>query len=169
MGEIKKYIAAIGLVLLFSCQSGVFKDKLPEILGISNVEIKDNHGTDEFGGFGEGYTLEIYELSESTVNSFIDRTSKILPDKKEKATWKKYDWQKTPVDSSYNEILIMSLNYSGGNKKLETELSEIKKVLEKPEVYYSFYYSPNKDNPQDAQFFVLDVQTGKLYVIESKV
>lgn len=52
----------------------------------------------------------------------------------------------------------MCLNYSSGNTKLENQLNEIKKVLEKPKVYYSFYYKPDKDSPQDAQFFILDVQ-----------
>lgn len=148
----------------------VFKDDLSQILGVSDIEVKNSQGTDEFGGFGEGYTLEEYELSEKTVQAFINNASKTLPDKKEEGkNWQKKDWSKVPVDSSYSEILTMCLNYSSGSTKLETQLNEIKKMLEKIEVYYSFYYKPDEDNPQDAQLFILDVQSRKVYVIESNI
>lgn len=168
----KKLLLAVCIGSLFGCQSNVFKDDLPKILGVSNVEIQDSQGTDEFGGFGEGYTLEVYELSEKTVKAFINLTAKNLPDKKEEGkNWEKHDWSKTPIDTSYNGVLSLVLNYRSSTK-LENQLNDIKKLLEKPDVYYSFYYYSNeevKEYIEDAQFFILDVQSRKLYTIESNI
>lgn len=157
----KKLVLLLPLLFILSCQSGVFKNDLSEILGVSNVEIKNSRGADEFGGFSEGYTIEIYELSEETTKAFIAQSNKILPSKE---GWKKFDWSKTPVDTSYTEIFGI-LNYMGG-KKVENLLSEIKVLLKKTEVYYSFYYKPDKDNPQDLQLFVLDTKSKKLHIVE---
>ncbi len=165
----KKIILSIYLFSILSCQSDLYKNDLSKILGISNIEITNNQGTDEFGGFGEGYSLEVYELSENTVNSFIKQSSKKLPDKIENSVeWQKKDWSEIPADSSFNEIFIVCLNYSSGNKKLETQLNEIKTILNNG-AYYSFYFKPNKLNPQTVQLFIFDTKGKKLYIIDSSI
>lgn len=155
------------LLSITSCQSKVFKDELGHILGVEEVEIEESQGTNEFGGFGEGHSLEVYVLSERTVQAFVNKASKTLPNKNDDEAWQKYDWDTAPFDSTYNEIMIMSLNYSSGNRKLETQLNDIKQVLKKGDNYYSFYYKPDKENPQDVQLFVLDVHNKKLYITDS--
>ena len=162
----KKILLAICVSSLLGCQSSVFKKEVSELLNVNNAEIVNSKGTDEFGGFGEGYTIEVYELSDKTIKDFENKKTKELPVKKDDSTWQKKDWSKTPIDSSFSEIFIMGLNYSSGNKKIETELKEIKQLVEKSEVYYSFYYKPDKENPQDVQLFILDVPSRKLYTIE---
>ena len=164
-----KLLLIIPLFFLISCQSKVYKDDLPKILGVEDVKITNSQGIDEFAGFGEGYTLEIYELSESTINAFINDASKILPEKNGTAAgWLKHDWRSTPMDSSYIEIFNICLNYYSGNRKLEGLIVEIKKVLQKPDVYYSFYYKPDKDSPQDVLLFILDLQSRKLYIMDQQ-
>lgn len=150
---------------LFSCQSAI-EDHVSQVLGLDKVEVENNEGESEFGGFGEGYTLDIYQLSTTTLQDFENNASKILPEKDDE-DWNKFDWNKTPIDSSYNEIFIMGLNYYSGNQKIETQLPQIKKALEKPNVYYSFYYKPDKDNPQRVELFILDIETKKLYTIQA--
>ena len=49
--------------LLYSCTNHVFKPEIPAWLNIEDVEILQSKTFDEFGGFGEGITLEIYFLS----------------------------------------------------------------------------------------------------------
>lgn len=158
-------------LFLSSCNSLFFKDALSPILGVEKVEVENSQTLDEWAGVqGDGFILEVYELSEKTVQSFIKQSSKKLPDKKEKnKNWRKYDWSKTPIDSSYNEVFITCLNYSSNSKKLKAQLNEIKKLIEKEGVYYSFYYRPDKENPQAVQLFILDVQSRKFYAVDQQI
>ncbi len=158
------------IILSLGCNKPLFKEKLPEILGIPDVEILNNNTiTDVFGGFGEGYTLEVYELSKETVEAFVTESNKRLPDKK---NWQKRDWSQTPIDTSYNEVWVMALNYYSSDKKLENHLSEIKQLVESTRAYYSFYYNPNeevKEYIEDVQLFILDTESKQLYIIESNI
>ncbi|MET0637360.1 MAG: hypothetical protein ABWZ25_15120 [Chitinophagaceae bacterium] len=162
----KKIPLIICISSLVGCQSNVSKNEIPGLLNVSNAEIVNSKGTDDFGGFGEGYTIEFYELSDKTISDFKNKTTKELPLKKDDTAWQKKDWSKTPIDSSYNEIFIMVLNYDGGSKEIEIELKKIKLLVEKPDVYYSFYFKPDKDSPQDIELFILDLSGRKLYTIE---
>lgn len=158
-------------LFLSSCNTSFFKGDLSPILGLEKVEIENSQTLDEWAGAqGDGFILEVYELSEKTVQAFINQSVKNLPNKKEEGkNWQKYNWSKAPVDSSYNEVFIMCLNYSSDSEKLKTQLNEIKKLIEKEGVYYSFYYRPDKENPQNAQLFILDVQSRKLYAIDQQI
>jgi hypothetical protein len=114
--------------------------------------------------------LEIYILSENTIQEFKNNSLKKLPQKNEKdKNWQKYDWSKKPIDSSFNEIFVLCLNYSTDNQKLKVKIEEIKKLKRKGEIYYSFYYRPDKENPQNAQLFILDIQNRKLYAIDQQI
>lgn len=163
--------SAFIFLFLSSCNTSFFKDDLSPILGVEKVEIENNQTLDEWAGLqGDGFILEVYELSEKTVQTFINQPAKNLPDKKEDGkNWQKYNWNKTPVDSSYNEVFIMCLNYSSNSEKIKVQLNEIKKLIEKEGAYYSFYYRPDKENPQNVQLFILDVQSKKLYAIDQQI
>lgn len=163
--------SAFLFLFLSSCNTSFFKDDLSQILGVEKVEIENSQMLDEWAGTqGDGFILEVYELSEKTVQTFIDQSSKNLPDKNEEGKdWQKYNWSKAPVDSSYNEVFIMCLDYASDSKKLKVQLNEIKKVMENEGVYYSFYYRPYKENPQNVQLFILDVQSRKLYTIDQQI
>jgi len=154
-------------LLLLGCDIPFFKNDLPFILDVEKVEINNIQVFDEWGGWqGDGFTLEVYRLSEKTIQCFINKSSKNLPLKK---GYQKYNWTKTPIDSSYEEIFIMCLNYHSYNEKIELQLNKIKELIKKKEIYYSFYYKPDKNNPQNVQFFILDTQKGTLYVIDQQI
>jgi len=160
-------------VLLFlslnSCDTLVFKDELPKLLGVNKVEIISNRAIEDIPStFGEGYGIEVYELSQNTVQSFLNRTSKVLPEKAEEK-WQKYDWNKVPVDNSFSEVFDVALNYYNRDKALETQLNIIKKILIQGNAYCAFYYKPDRDNPQNVQFFILNLQDRKLYIIDSNI
>ena len=63
----------------------------------------------------------------------------------------------------------MCLNYASNNDKIKSQLKEIKEILKKGGVYYSFYYRPDKENPQNVQLFILDIQSKKIYAIDQQV
>lgn len=165
----KKLVFILCISSLISCQSTVFKNDISKLLNVSDAEITSSKGIDEFGGYGEGYSIEVYQLSEKTILDFKDNLVKKLPMKKDTDIWQKKDWSYTPIDSSFKEIFIMGLNYSSGNKKIEAELNEIKLLIEKSKVYYSFYFKPDIESPQEIQLFILDEQSRKLYVIEMDI
>lgn len=159
-------------LFLSSCSTSFFKDDLSLKLDIEKVEIENSKTLDEWAGMqGDGFILEVYDLSEKTIQDFENKSSKELPDKKEKdENWQKYNWSKTPVDSSFNKVFIMCLNYSSDNQELKTQLNEIGKLIEREDgAYYSFYYKPDKENPQNVQLFILDSKNRKLYAIDQQI
>ena len=153
-------------IFLISCNSNK-ENELSFILDVKNVEIELSKETSDFGGFGEGYSLEVYVLSRKAIQSFVNKSNRILPKKKDPEKWHKYDWNTYPVDSSYNEVFTMGLNYSNGDLKLEKYLIGIKKTLLTPNIYCAFYYKPDERNPQDIELYILDIKTGKLYLIKA--
>ncbi|PWG77918.1 hypothetical protein [Pararcticibacter amylolyticus] len=152
------------IVLISGCQSSYFKDDLPQILGVEQVDIERVSSKDDFGGFGEGYTIEKYKLKKVTIDEFYRVRSKLLPFKD--GGWQRYGWSKTPIDSLFKEVIYMPLEYYNGNKKLEPVLQHVKKALEQADVYYAFYYKPDRLNPQSVQLFVVDIQSRELYAID---
>lgn len=59
---------------------------------------------------------------------------------------------RTPIDSSFKAVTLMPLSYYDDNKKLEVVLHQVKRILERSDVYYALYYKPDKLNPQSFQF-----------------
>ncbi len=167
----KLIFSTFSILFLSSCNTSFFKEDLSAIVGVEKVEIENSQTFDEWAGIqGDGFILEVYEFSDKTVQTFIDQSTKKLPDKKEKdKNWQKYNWRIEPVDSSFNEIFIMCLNYYSDNQKLKIQLNEIKELIKKEKVYYSFYYRPDKENPQNVQLFILDTKSRKLYAIDQQI
>lgn len=158
-------------LFLSSCDLLFFKSDLSQILGVEKKELKNIQNFNEISGIqGEGYILEIYTLSEKAIQAFKNNPIRNLPDKQEEGKeWHKYNWSTFPIDSSYNEVFNMCLNYSGSSKRLKVKLNEIKRLIEKEGVYYSFYYRPDKEHPQNVELFILDVHNRKLYAIDQQL
>ena len=171
----KSFLTYSLLICIFlahsSCSTSYFKNDLSKILGIKDVEIENSQLFEEWAGVqGDGFILEIYTLSEKSVQSFEETSNKELPSKMGKNNiWHKYDWSSIPVDSSYSEIFIVCLNYFSSSDTIKIQLRKIQEIMCKEDVYYSFYYKPNKDNPQSVQLFVLDIQYRKLYAIDQQI
>jgi hypothetical protein len=166
----KLIIGAFVVLFLNSCSTSFFEDNLSQILGVQ-AEIENVQTFNESAGIhGDGFILEKYKLSEKTIKTFIEKPFQDLPDKTEGGKhYQKYNWSKDAIDSSYNEIFIMCLNYASDNEKIKVQLNEINNVLKKKEIYYSFYFIPNKENPQNVQLFILDVQCQRLYAIDQQI
>lgn len=165
----KLLFVVIFSVLFSSCNILFFKNDLPQIMGLEKIEVENVKKLNEWTGEqGEGITLEVYRISQNNIRTFEDKSVKNLPDKKDGKEWQKYDWHTLPVDSSYKGIFTMGLNYSGDNNNVRDALDEIKKLIgfnNNYNIYYSFYYRPDKENPQNVQLFILDVENRKLYAV----
>lgn len=158
------------LLLLSGCRDKNINKKIDQVLGIQYGIYELDNDFSEFAGFGEGYTLEIYKLSEGTIKSFIYNSNKKLPliiiDSEK---YLEFGWFQAPFDTSFNEIRDLSLGYYSGNKKLESHLAQIEHSLTDENNFYSFYCLPNTINPRKVEFYVLDVEKRKLFVINSQL
>jgi len=155
------------IVILTACNNNMSENEIVEIFKLNDDDLKFIDSSDRFGGFGEGFSLEEYEISKKATLIFLNDNNKNLPINN--LGLKKIDWKVTPVNDSYDELFIMCLNYSNGNNVLEDKLDEIKTILKGKDVYYSFYYKSEIINPTDAKLFILDIKTRRVYVIESNI
>lgn len=151
--------------LFESCNEKVFKEDIGYIIGVENIEIRNSVSLTDVSGFGKGISLEIYELDNSSILKFQNKSPKSLPDKKGKNKWKKSNWRETPIDSFTQKIAIC-LNYLGGNEKLEFEFNKIKKILNYSKNYTACYYKLFIEIPNKLEFYILDTANSKLYCID---
>jgi hypothetical protein len=153
------------LLVLASCNNPVFVHQLPGIIGVDNIEILKNNCIEDVGVRGQGYAIETYTLTGEASLAFNNKTSKVLPEKKD---WLKYDWITENRDTNYNEIYSVVLNYRG-RENINRQIAEIEGLLLKPGVLHAFYYRPDKENPQQVYFFVFDTTNNIFYAIDVSV
>jgi len=166
----KQILFALLPFYLSSCQDFVFEKELNKLLGVTNAVVKQRTIFEEVGGVhGEGYAIEVYKLSEGTIENFNKNTDKTLRIKDNSTAWKKYGFKQTPIDTSFNEVTSMIIDYSAGEGKLKEGIDTIKKAMKTKGNYYSFYYKPDKDNPYHVLFFLLDMNKNTLYVVDQHI
>ena len=163
----KKLFTYSTAILLLSCSSNVFEDKIPYLLGLKYVQSNHIFGSDQFGGFGEGYTFESYKLSMTTIQQFENLQNKKLPLKSKGNEWNQYNWSNKLIDSTYNEIFSMAFNYLTAGAEIKNKIIEIKKYLGSPTIYYAFYYKPGIENISSIELFILDIKSQELNIIAS--
>ena len=118
------------LFSLNSCQNFVFEKDLNKLLGVTNVVVEQREIVEEVGGIhGEGYTIEVYKLSEKTIEHFNKKTDKILPTHEDSNAWKKIGWLPTPIETSYSEVTSIITDYVASEEKLKARIDTIKKAI----------------------------------------
>ena len=164
-------IYGLGLLLCISCQKNVFQADILGILNTKETEVKVLDTYEQFGGFGEGFAWEEYSVSPEVVADFLYPTAKILPSKNTTNSnrWQKVNWMQGPPSESLEELFLLCLSYEGGNEKIAKKIKELRELVTKQWVYYSFYYVPSLERPEVVQMFILDARTKKIYAIESSV
>lgn len=155
-------------ITFFNCKNEVFVKDVDKIININDVEVLNTDTFDEFGGFGEGFTMETIQLSEKSVDLFLKEKNKDIQ-LMSTPSWTKFNWSTGNYDKSYKEVFSLIFNYSNGASKLDNKLKELKEILINEGTYYAFYYKPNKENPTDVQLFILDSKTRKLYALENNI
>jgi hypothetical protein len=135
------------------------------ILCVNNAEVKKIK-TLNYGLAYEGLAINIYELSDATVEEFIYNTNKILPVNKDTA-WVNFGWYITPIDSCYKGVFD-HLNWVS-TTNIEKILQVIKNELKENNIFYAFYIRKfdKKIEPLEVQLFILNPITKKLYMVES--
>ncbi len=158
----------VGIILLsfiLVCCSNPYSKELHNLLNVKNVNIRNVTIIEDCMFCSEGITICMYRIDETAIEEFICN-DKIMPCN-EDTSWKVFGWYQTPIDTTYKYV-FQHLNYKS-TKKIEKVLEDIKNVLQKDNVYYSFYirkFGVNYD-PLEAQIFVLDLQDKMLYIVIS--
>lgn len=163
-------LALVLLILVFILNNQFKKytyiEQINTILNIDNVEVKNKklHNGSIDWSIGEWYVCETYKLSEKDVGMFLQGNKKnelFLTDN----SWFRKDWNRTPISDSYKDIqdMITSRNATAGIEKI---INEIEKTLFSNYGYYSFLCKPSIEFPQKVVFFLLNIKTNELFIID---
>jgi hypothetical protein len=157
-------------VFLFGCNTPVFKESLPQILGVSKVDINSHKRIDVSGGLRKSYLLEIYDLSPTTVQVFLEG-EKRLPAKEIYGPWTKSGWFNSPLkeNSLYGKIASVVLISDWGSSMLKEELTRINDAISRGTIYYGFYCKPDTVQPEHVQMYILDTLSNNLYIMDSNM
>jgi energy-coupling factor transporter transmembrane protein EcfT len=114
-----------------------FKNKTEQLTG-KKFWSWNNYRFDELGIRGEGYTLEIYDLSSEIANYFKNPGEDFFQ-KFPLGQIASVKWQKTPVKQEDQEVLMfVTPTYAGWDKEIIDKQSFIREIANKPGSYYSF-------------------------------
>lgn len=149
------------ILILQACSNPIFEQKLDKVLGVRFPQAKLVYLEDEFAGFGEGYALEVYQLSESTLKNFETLKTKNLLLHVDEEGWEVSGWYCAPIISDFHEVASV-LSYSGG-VELVKHFNQMEQLLKSDNAYYAFC---TKSHLQTL-FFVLDTKTGLLYIADA--
>jgi len=167
----KKYLFILS-VILFSCDRDPYNEvNLRSVLGV-NVEIKKKILYDDSwsGIQGEGFTIYGYELSEETIERFINNKEKsFFSQSLQDQDWKSYGWESTPVKNEYEEISNMLTTYWNGHSKQQAIVNKIKPILNNVGSYYAFRSKGGIEYPSFVKFFLINPTEKMLYVFEVNV
>jgi hypothetical protein len=140
---------------------------IANILGIDTVKI-DSFDYSESWNIKDYDVVEVYKLSDATINTFVTSSSFILCDKHHESNlWEKCDWSKTPIAlPKWCEVYDMAITPLREDSKHNKLMKEIQKTLKDPENYYSLYLKKTKGA---VALFVLNPGSKYLYCVYVKI
>lgn len=120
---------------------------------------------------GDGYTIWVHELP-GDVRRRFEMADAILmsefPKKpKYRSKWREVTWRQGPLDKELREpvefALLMTASYRP--KEAEPYFAEVLEALRRPTTYYAMFFNGDTQSVTDADLFVIDLEKGRLYVI----
>ena len=157
--------------LLTGCQNNslIFKDKLPEILGMQEVIVENSSIiADGYGINGEGYSIETYSISKSSLLLFkeFQLTNNPIDNG---GNWISYGWKRCPIDSASHKIYSLIVNYEPSNNEVKSAISLIISAASSNENFYAYFYKQYLENPYHVYFFIVDMKNDILYAVETHI
>jgi len=139
------------------------------ILGQENIEIEEKIYSKDTENItnGEGYLFEIYQLSKKSIDRFIKDKNKIEYPKRTNYVDNIVHWSKPPVLNDDILELVFS-NYTTDPIEKQ-QLSSLKKAIENVSNYYAFGHSETDGYIYRVQFYLIEVNTGRLFIFENEV
>lgn len=165
-----KYFKLTIIFLVITCCSSPTRinEELEKALGTSIESTKSIYHDDEFGGFNEGYSIDIVELTVKTIKAFQNSVNNNQYPLK-KYDWQVFSWRKTPVLDSLDQIEALVLNYYvlDERERYQDEMREL--MQSEDDVYYSFYFKEVAGNIIAVDFYLIDIESKKVYMVKSSM
>jgi hypothetical protein len=121
---------------------------------------------------GDGYSLAIYVLPDTVRKRFEHPDVELLntfPKHSEidRGHWSTEFWRQGPVDPRFSKYVHFALSSydQQKNQPLMDAFAAIQNALARTDAYYAFFKYDHRDYPGDIDFFLVDLKTGRIYII----
>jgi hypothetical protein len=112
---------------------------------------------------GDGASIYIYELPEKIRHRFENQDRKLLSEYPKRPyyrrDWSSVTWKEAPFDANLERYLDFALSGAGDHS------AEIRDALSREGTFYSFFHNDYGGSAHDIDFFIVDLQVGRIYVI----
>ena len=120
---------------------------------------------------GDGYSISVYELPPAIRTRFESADAKLpseFPKRPDyRSDWEVELWKRAPYDETYSAQLDFAVTRYHGEPEsgLTEQFEQIRKVLSSDEAYYAFFFTGSSDYVGNIDFFIVDLEGGRLYSI----
>lgn len=125
----------------------------------------------ERGFQGDGYSFAVYPLSDSIRKRFVAADRRLTAGYPERPSgrdhWKTHLWTEAPFDPALNHYLEFALSRldAGNEPRLEPHFSNLRAALGKKRTWYSYFHHDHGASPGNIDFFAVDLDSGRVYLI----
>jgi len=167
MNKKSYYLLVLTIIFLTSCSEG--KLDLKDVLGTEIDLINKDYEYGDYLTFsGEGYAGLLYSLSDTEMNSVINKiSSQELP--LEKELFKRQFWTKTPINKKSEDVVSLISSYHSKDKEFLKFQKELKSIITNNDNYFSYYYKETEGNIYDIELYLLDTKNNKIYIVRHSV
>ena len=120
---------------------------------------------------GDGYSISVFEMPARIRNRFESADDRLLSEfpkhPEYRDHWSFERWRGSPFDEKFTQYLDFALSsYDSENEPdLEAHFAAIRRALNGGKAYYSFSFHGTGWLPSDIDFFVVDLERNRLYLI----
>ncbi len=120
---------------------------------------------------GDGYSLSVYDLPDTIRQRFKAMDQRLLNEypkrPSERQHWQSEHWREAPFDGKFQDYLDFALAVSTSDPDLKpsTHFNLIRKALGRKGTYYAFFFYMHGNSIGNIDFFIVDLDGGRLYAI----
>lgn len=120
---------------------------------------------------GDGYSFGVFELPPTIRQRFSQTADGLLATfprrDKDRLDWQTSFWRAAPAAEIHQKYIDFALSdYGSRDTQLHSQFANIRMALNSPHSFYSFFYKASGDDyPNNIDMFVIDLDKGRLYII----
>ena len=120
---------------------------------------------------GDGYTISVYDLPDSVRRRFQNADQRLLQEfpkrPRYRSHWRTEHWREAPFDPALQKYLDFALSSYDANQaeSLSAQFDAIREALAHKRTFYGFFTFDHGDYPGDIDLFIVDLERGRLYMI----
>ena len=112
---------------------------------------------------GDGVSLYIFELPVSIRQRFENSDSRLISDFPKRPyyrdDWSTVSWREAPLSKEHKMYFDFALHASSSHAE------ELRESLSRAGTFYSFFHYDHGDHPSNVDFFIVDLEAGRIYEI----